>query len=88
MRVLPSAVEHHSESLYAYKVLEAIGGCVRLTNGTRPRCGTEVTRCDRVWLERQLLPAVPGTTDRRLVRRALSFLPRSRGTACRLPLGG
>ncbi|CAL8305020.1 unnamed protein product [Arctogadus glacialis] len=26
MRVLHSAVEHHSESLYAYKVLEAIGG--------------------------------------------------------------
>ncbi|CAL8270330.1 unnamed protein product [Boreogadus saida] len=76
MRVLPSAVEHHSESLYAYKVLEAIGGCVRLTNATRPRCGTEVTRATAsgwkpaaMWMYgRQLQPAVPGTTDRLVCR--------------------
>lgn len=33
VRGLPSVVQHHYESLRAYKALEAIGGCVRLTNG-------------------------------------------------------
>ena len=33
VRALPSAVGRHYESLHAYKALEAVGGCVRLTNG-------------------------------------------------------
>ncbi|KAG7279328.1 hypothetical protein CRUP_019024 [Coryphaenoides rupestris] len=33
VRGLPSVVQCHYESLHAYKALEAIGGCVRLTNG-------------------------------------------------------
>ncbi|KAJ3587406.1 hypothetical protein NHX12_011003 [Muraenolepis orangiensis] len=33
VRDLPSVVERHYESLRVYKALEAIGGCVRLTNG-------------------------------------------------------
>ncbi|CAL8263717.1 unnamed protein product [Lota lota] len=33
VRGLPSVVERHYESLHVYKALEAIGSCVRLTNG-------------------------------------------------------
>ncbi|CAL8356047.1 unnamed protein product [Merluccius merluccius] len=33
VRDLPAVVERHYESLHVYKALEAISGCVRLTNG-------------------------------------------------------